>query len=54
MTGLLEGATIMTAAEFAASVMPWREKVASRKTDKTDWAALSPSKQAFDKLKEAA
>lgn len=54
MTALLAGATVMSAAELAASVMPERLKIESRKTDKTDWAALSPSKQAYDATKEAA
>lgn len=51
---LLAGAKVMSAAEFEATVMPFRVKVASHKTNFTDWAALSPSKQAHDALKEAA
>lgn len=55
MSKLLDGATVMSAAEFAATVMPPKVKVASRKIGKTDWVALSPSKQAHDRAeKEAA
>lgn len=55
MKALLSGARIMTLAEFVADTPPGKVKVVSRKIGKTDWAALSPAKQAHDQReKEAA